>query len=314
MNLYVKRDDFSGMSLFGGNKIRKLEYLLGDAREKGCDTVFTYGATQSNHAMQTATACRRLGMEPILYLNAYVQPDENDVRSNMLLDRILGAQVNVVPGLPGEAEAQTEARCHQMGVAHAARLEAEGHHCYDVPMGGASPVGSAAFIGGYLEMMEQCAQLGIAPTRLYAATGTGGTLAGLVAGRKALGVGPEITGVAVSRKDAGYEGRCAELANASLEWLGSETRVTAADFDVERGYFEPGYEQPNEAANEAIRLLARTEGLLTDPVYTGKALAGLIGHVREGRIAPGETVIFWHTGGATALFAEQAILGDLAKK
>ena len=131
---------------------------------------------------------------------------------------------------------------------------------------------------------------------------------------KALGVGPEITGVAVSRKDAGYEGRCAELANASLEWLGSETRVTAADFDVERGYFEPGYEQPNEAANEAIRLLARTEGLLTDPVYTGKALAGLIGHVREGRIAPGETVIFWHTGGATALFAEQAILGDLAKK
>ena len=141
-----------------------------------------------------------------------------------------------------------------------------------------------------------------------------GTLAGLVAGRKALGVGPEITGVAVSRKDAGYEGRCAELANASLEWLGSETRVTAADFDVERGYLEPGYEQPNEAANEAIRLLARTEGLLTDPVYTGKALAGLIGHVREGRIAPGETVIFWHTGGATALFAEQAILGDLAKK
>ena len=112
--------------LFGGNKIRKLEYLLGDAREKGCDTVFTYGATQSNHAMQTVTACRRLGMEPILYLNAYVQPDENDVRSNMLLDRILGAQVNVVPGLPGETEAQTEARCHQMGVAHAARLEAEG--------------------------------------------------------------------------------------------------------------------------------------------------------------------------------------------
>ena len=121
VNLYVKRDDFSGMSLFGGNKIRKLEYLLGDAKEKGCDTVFTYGATQSNHAMQTVTACRRLGMEPILYLNAYVQPDENDVRSNMLLDRILGAQVNVVPGLPGETEAQTEARCHQMGVAHAAR-------------------------------------------------------------------------------------------------------------------------------------------------------------------------------------------------
>ena len=100
----------------------------------------------------------------------------------------------------------------------------------------------------------------------------------------------------------------------TAETFDPDAQLTAADFDVERGYFEPGYEQPNEAANEAIRLLARTEGLLTDPVYTGKALAGLIGHVREGRIAPGETVIFWHTGGATALFAEQAILGDLAKK
>lgn len=172
VNLYVKRDDFSGMSLFGGNKIRKLEYLLGDAKEKGCDTVFTYGATQSNHAMQTVTACRRIGMEPILYLNAYVQPDENDIRANMLLDRILGAQVNVIPGLPGETEAQTEERCHQLGLEHAARLEKEGHRCYDVPMGGASLVGSAAFVGGYLEMMEQCAQMGIVPTRLYAATGT----------------------------------------------------------------------------------------------------------------------------------------------
>ncbi len=143
VNLYVKRDDFSGMSLFGGNKIRKLEYLLGDAREKGCDTVFTYGATQSNHAMQTVTACRRLGMEPILYLNAYVQPDENDIRANMLLDRILGAQVNVIPGLPGETEAQTEERCHQLGLEHAARLEKEGHRCYDVPMGGAIHLASA---------------------------------------------------------------------------------------------------------------------------------------------------------------------------
>ena len=107
VQLYIKRDDFSGMSLFGGNKIRKLEYLIGDAQEKGCDTVFTYGATQSNHAMQTVTACRRVGMEPILYLNAYVQPDEKDVRSNMLLDRILGAQVNIIPGLPEETEAQT---------------------------------------------------------------------------------------------------------------------------------------------------------------------------------------------------------------
>ena len=211
VNLYVKRDDFSGMSLFGGNKIRKLEYLLGDAVAKGCDTVFTYGATQSNHAMQTVTACRRLGLTPILYLNAYVQPDENDVRSNMLLDRILGAEMHIVESLPGETEAQTEARCFAMGREHAARLEAEGHRCYDVPMGGASPVGSCGFIGGYLEFVQQCEDLGIDPDFVNTATGTGGTLAGLTAGHRLLAKRARITAIAVSPKDAGYEARCAAL-------------------------------------------------------------------------------------------------------
>ena len=314
VNLYVKRDDFSGMSLFGGNKIRKLEYLLGDAKAKGCDTVFTYGATQSNHAMQTVTACRRLGLTPILYLNAYVQPDENDIRSNMLLDRILGAQMHIVQSLPGETEAQTEARCFAMGREHAARLEAEGHRCYDVPLGGASPVGSCGFIGGYLEFAQQCDALGIDPDYVFTATGTGGTLAGLTAGHRLLGERARITAIAVSAKDAGYEARCAALGTQALRLLGSEETLTAEDFTVDRGYFAPGYEQPNAAATEAIRLLARTEGLLVDPVYTGKAFAGLIDHVRTGKVPQGSTVVFWHTGGATALFAEKEILGDLSKE
>ena len=314
VNLYVKRDDFSGMSLFGGNKIRKLEYLLGDAKAKGCDTVFTYGATQSNHAMQTVTACRRLGLAPILYLNAYVQLDENDVRSNMLLDRILGAEMHIIESLPGETEAQTEARCFAMGRAHAARLEAEGHRCYDVPMGGASPIGSCGFIGGVLEFAQQCDALGIDPDYVFTATGTGGTLAGLTAGHRLLGKRARITAIAVSAKDAGYEARCAALGTQALRQLGSEEALSAADFTVDRGYFAPGYEQPNAAATEAIRLLARTEGLLVDPVYTGKAFAGLLDHVRTGKVPQGSTVVFWHTGGATALFAEKEILGDLSQE
>ena len=314
VNLYVKRDDFSGMSLFGGNKIRKLEYLLGDAKAKGCDTVFTYGATQSNHAMQTVTACRRLGLTPILYLNAYVQPDENDVRSNMLLDRILGAEMHIVESLPGETEAQTEARCFAMGREHAARLEAEGHRCYDVPMGGASPVGSCGFIGGYLEFAQQCDELGIDPDFVYTATGTGGTLAGLTAGHRLLAKRARITAIAVSPKDAGYEARCAALGTQALRQLGSAETLEAVDFTVDRGYFAPGYEQPNAAATEAIRLLARTEGLLVDPVYTGKAFAGLLDHVRTGKVPQGSTVVFWHTGGATALFADREILGDLSQE
>ena len=313
VELYVKRDDFSGMSLFGGNKVRKLEFLLGDALAQGCDTVFTYGATQSNHAMQTVTACRRLGLTPILYLNTYVEPDADDIRANMLLDHILGAEMHIVRSAPGETEADTEARCFALGRAHAQRLEAEGSRCYDVPLGGASPVGSAAFVGGYLELKEQCDGMGIDPDFVFMATGTGGTLAGLCAGRHLLGDRARVQAIAVSDKDKGYEARCAALATEALRYLGSEETLGADDFHVDRGYFAPGYEQPNEAATEAIRLLARTEGLLADPVYTGKALAGLLGHVSSGQVAPGSTVVFWHTGGATALFAERAILGPLAE-
>ncbi len=314
VQLYIKRDDFSGMSLFGGNKVRKLEYLLGDALSKGCDTVFTYGATQSNHAMQTVTACRRLGLEPILYLNAYVEPNEKDIRSNMLLDRILGAEMHIVRSEGSETEAVTEARCFAMGKEHARRLEAEGRRCYDIPLGGASHIGSAAFIGGFAELQAQCADRGFEPDAVYAATGTGGTLAGLVAGRRLLGAKAKITAIAVSDKKPDYEARCASLANESLKWLGSGERVDAGDFTVDRNYFAPGYEQPNAMATEAIRLLARTEGLLVDPVYTGKAFAGLLGHVRSGKVTPGSTVVFWHTGGATALFAEKEILGALCEE
>lgn len=313
IELYIKRDDFSGMNLFGGNKIRKLEYLMGDAIAKGCDTVFTYGATQSNHAMQTVTSCRRLGLHPILYLNAYVEPDAKDLRSNMLLDHIMGAEVHIIKGEYGETENDTEARCFALGIAHAKRLESEGHRCYNIPLGGASPVGSSAFIGGYGEFQAQCDDMGIEPDYVFAATGTGGMLAGMVAGHSLLNIKSKIIAIAVSAKDSGFEARLAALANESLQWLGSDARLSAEAFTVDRGYFAPGYEKPNEKATEAIRLLAREEGLLADPVYTGKALAGLLGYVREGKIAPGSTVVFWHSGGATALFAEKEILGSLAR-
>ena len=313
IELYIKRDDFTGMSLFGGNKIRKLETLMGDAMDKKCDTVLTYGATQSNHAMQTVTACRRLGLSPVLYLNAYVEPDEEDIRANMLLNHVLGAEMHIIRGENGETEAETEARCFALGKGHAARLEAQGRRCYDIPLGGASPVGSSAFIEGYCELQAQCMDMGIEPDYVFSATGTGGTLAGLVAGNRLLQAKAKVVGIAVSAKDLGYEVRCAELANASLQWLDCDERVAADDFVVDRGYFAPGYEKPNAEATEAIRLLARTEGLLIDPVYTGKAFAGLLGSVREGRVAPGGTVVFWHTGGATALFAEKEILGALSR-
>lgn len=314
VELYLKRDDLSGVNLFGGNKIRKLEYLLGDANDKGCRTVFTYGATQSNHAMQTAAACRRCGLDPVLYLVSVVEPDPGDLRANLLLDNVFGAEVHIVPMEEGETEAQANARAAKMGAEHAARLEAQGVRCYNVPIGGASPVGSVGFIGGWVELRQQLDALGLRAGHLCFATGSGGTLAGLAAGRALLGEDTHLMPIAVSPKDSGYEARTAELANRALDLLGAAERVSPRDFLVERDYYQPGYEVPNETGNEAIRLLARTEGILLDPVYSGKAFGGMLDKIRRGAIRPGSTVVFWHTGGATALFAEQAIVGDLTAR
>ena len=315
VELYIKRDDFTGISLFGGNKIRKLEYLIGDAEAKGCEYVFTFGATQSNHAMQTVCACRRRGLKPVIYLVAIVKPDEADVRSNLLLDKILGAEVHIVEIEEGETEEDAEERSFVLAREHMARLEAEGHRCYEVPMGGASDVGSVGFIDGYVELEEQLEAVGIHADYIFHGTGTGGTMAGLHAGRKLTGSDAEIVSVNVSFKDDGYPARCADLANRSLALIGAEdVRVDAhEDVHTDLSYYLPGYEIPNEAASEAIRLLAREEGLFVDPVYTGKAFAGMLDHIRSGRVEKGSTVVFWHTGGATALFAEKEILGDITK-
>lgn len=312
VELYLKRDDLSGVNLFGGNKIRKLEYLLGDACRQGCGAVITYGATQSNHAMQTAAACRRCGMKPILYLVSVVEPDAAQLRANLLLDNIFGAEVHIVPMEPGETEEQAEARAFRMGAEHAERLRAKGVRCRDIPMGGAEALGSVGFVGGWVELREQTEALGISADWVCHATGTGGTLAGLAAGRALLGDKTAILPVAVSAKDAGYEGRTAELANRALDLIGAEERVAAGDLAVERGYYAPGYEVPNAVGNDAVRLLARTEGILLDTVYSGKGFGGMLAEIRRGRIARGSTVVFWHTGGATALFAEGEIVGDVA--
>ena len=315
VNIYLKRDDLSGVSTFGGNKMRKLEYLLGDALAQGADTVFTYGATQSNHAMQTVAAACKCGLHPVLYLVSVVEPDKETLRANLLLDYIYGAEVHIVQMEPGEEEADAEARSFAMGAEHVERLRAEGKHPYDVPMGGASPVGSVGFAGGFVELEDQCAAAGIKPDYLYHASGTGGTLAGLAAGRALLGADMRIVSVAVSPKDEGYEARTADLANRALGVIGAsnDVRVSAEDLQVERGYFAPGYEIPNEWGNGAIRRLARTEGVLMDTVYSGKAFGGLLDHIERGVVPQGSTVVFWHTGGATALFSEPQIIGDLAQ-
>lgn len=313
IHLYIKRDDFTGINLFGGNKVRKLEYLLGQAVRDGATHAVTYGATQSNHAMETAAACRRLGIRPILYLTAVVSPRPEDLRSNLLLDHVLDAEIHIVPIEPGETEADAEARSFAMGAARAAALNAAGQVCVDIPMGGANALGSVGFAAAMVELREQAEALGgLRFSRIYHSTGTGGTMAGLHAGRAMLGMDAQIISVAASPKDeAPYLDRVCGLCRSALDLIGSDAAPDRAAMRLDLTQWQPGYEQPSAAASEAIRLLARTEGLFVDPVYTGKALAALLADVRSGQIKGDENVLFWHTGGATALFAEPEILGRI---
>jgi D-cysteine desulfhydrase family pyridoxal phosphate-dependent enzyme len=312
VNLYLKRDDLSGKSQFGGNKIRKLEYLIGDAKAKGCDVAFTFGATQSNHAMQTVTVCRSCGIEPILYLLSIVKPDDRGPRANLLLDHLLGAEIHVIPIEAGETEAQAVERGYKLAFQHVEDLTNKGKKPYVIPSGGADPVGTLGFLGGFAELTEQFQSIGEGPVDyIFHATGTGGTLAGLAAGRLLLNSNAKIISIAVSHPDPNCEAAISVLANQSLELLAVPDRLNPSDLTIDWNYYEPGYEIPNDAGNNAILRLARTEGILADTVYSGKGFAGLLDYIKTGKVPQGSNVVFWHTGGVTALFAEQEIISGL---
>lgn len=311
IELYIKRDDFTGSNLFGGNKTRKLEYLIGKAVAEGCDHVFTYGAVQSNHAMQTIWAAVKNGIKPVVYLAAVVPTDENDIRANLLLDRIYDAEIHIIQ--PGEHESfmDTEKRSFEIGRTHIKRLEAEGHKCMNIPVGGADETGSLGYIAGITELYEQAENMGIEFDCLYHATGSGGTMAGMMAGRNLLGRKTEIRSVSAMEIGPSYAKHSAALSNGALALLGRKPLVSAEDFNPDDNYYAPGYECPNEATTAAIKLLAKKEGILVDPVYSGKAFSALLDHVKTGEIARGSKVVFLHTGGATVFFAEKEIPGNI---
>ncbi|MDO4176994.1 MAG: D-cysteine desulfhydrase family protein [Bacillota bacterium] len=318
VNLWIKRDDFTGSNLFGGNKTRKLEFFMGHAKEIGAEYVITYGATQSNHVMQTVWSAAKNGIKPIAYLAAMVTPDMDDLKGNMLLDKIYGAELHVIYPEEGETFEQAEYRSFEMGAEHCRRLNDEGHVCYDIPMGGANEYGSLGYINAMVELQEQLTQLAgegtdFKPKYLYHATGSGGTMGGIVAGKKLLGMDVEVHSMLTIPMDdtRGYVENGKSLANGALALIGVESLADTDDFIVDVSHAGEAYEVPSEEGSEAIKMLARIEGILVDPVYTGKAFAGLIADVREGRIPQGADVLFLHTGGSTVFFAEKEILGDI---
>lgn len=298
--LWVKRDDLTGLAL-GGNKTRKLEYLLADARQHRADVLVTVGAGQSNHARQTAAAAAKAGLECVLVLRvpADATPEYRG-SGNVLLDRALGAQVVLVEETADDAHPEIAA-----ADAVVAQLRQDGLRPYLIPTGGSTPVGAL----GYLESYAELADSGRTFDEIVFANGSGGTHAGLLAARELLpGAGrPRIHGVAVSPE--------VDALTDTVEWISREVlgffgREPAESPWLDAAHIGPGYGVLTEGGTEAIQLFARTEGILLDPVYTGKAAAALIAGVRSGAYSEDEDVLFLHTGGAPALFAHAPALTE----
>jgi D-cysteine desulfhydrase family pyridoxal phosphate-dependent enzyme len=296
--ILVKRDDLTGLA-GGGNKARKLEFLVADAIAAGATFLVTTGGVQSNHARMTAAAASIFGLGTSLVLTTPAPEPEN--QGNLLLDRLFGAEVHLVPAGdpalavgPGEAEKVAEV---------VDDLVRRGERPYVVPLGGSSPVGALGYVAGTVELLDQLGAAGEAPARLYVAAGSRGTAAGLVLGALLAGAPYRVHGIAVSGGDPEKTDRAAEVARDAAALLGRDVEVTAADFVTDHGQIGPGYGIATPACLEAIELTARSEGIVLDPVYTGKAMAGLITDVRRGVVAPSETVVFLHTGGLPGLFA-----------
>jgi L-cysteate sulfo-lyase len=291
--IFIKRDDLSGLA-FGGNKVRKLEYLVGEALSRGADTLVTAGAVQSNHCRQTAAAAARSGLKCELLLGGN-EPEEPS--GNYLLDRILGAGVHFSDtGRKGEAlEALAES------------IRGSGGRPYVIPYGGSNAVGGVGFVAAMLELAEQTVALGISPDRVVFPSSSGGTHAGLMVGAAISRFRGKLTGIRIDKEEdqrnASYRRFLTDLAADIAGRLHISGAWNESSVDLVEDYLGGGYGIPGTLERDAIALLARSEGILLDPVYTGRAMGGMLDLIHTGTISTLETVLFWHTGGTPALFA-----------
>ncbi|GAB4503165.1 MAG: D-cysteine desulfhydrase [Anaerolineales bacterium] len=286
--LFVKRDDQTGLA-FGGNKTRKLEFLVAEAQAQGARTLISAGAIQSNHCRQTAAAAARFGFECLLVLTGTAPAHST---ANYLLDGLFGAQVVHVP------DRADRDRILQETFEQAQRA---GKQPYLVPYGGSSPTGALGYAFAIQELMEQ----GLHPDWIVFGTSSGGTHAGLTLGARLFGFQGRVLGVSIDEDEAWLKAHVSALATQASELLGERIAFGSDDVHATDAYCKAGYGVLTAAEREAVKLFARYEGLLLDPVYTGRAAAGLIDLIRAGFFKKRETILFWHTGGQPALFAEQ---------
>lgn len=292
--IWIKRDDCTVVAT-GGNKVRKLEWLVGAAQAQGATHLVTQGAVQSNHVRQTAAVAKRFGMKCTALLEHRIETNDRDYLNsgNVLLDRLFDVAIEYRPGgadMNAEAEAKGEA------------LRAAGEKAYVIPGGGSNTIGALGYVSCAQELMQQADEMGLRIDRLVTATGSAGTQAGLVVGLEGVNAGLPVLGIGVRAPKDRQETNVHRLAEATAEMVGVRGGIARSAVMANCDYVGPGYGQPTPGMTEAVLMLARLEGVLLDPVYSGKAMAGLIDLIRKGEFRKGERVVFLHTGGAVGLF------------
>ncbi|WP_424943835.1 D-cysteine desulfhydrase [Aliiroseovarius crassostreae] len=296
--IWIKRDDCTGLST-GGNKTRKLEFLMAEAELQGAEMVMTQGATQSNHARQTAAFAAKLGMECHILLEDRTGSDNHNYNynGNVLLDHLHGATTEKRPGgLDMNAEME----------AVADKLRADGKKVYTIPGGGSNPTGALGYVNCAFEMLAQANDRGLKLDHIVHATGSAGTQAGLIVGLKAMNAQIPLLGIGVRAPKPKQEENVYNLACATAEKLGCAGVVQREDVVANTDYVGEGYGIPTESGIEAIQMFAELESILLDPVYSAKGAAGFIDLIRKGHFKKGERVVFLHTGGSAALFGYDA--------
>ena len=290
--IYMKRDDLTSLGM-GGNKTRKLEFLIGEALVQKKNTLVTAGGIQSNHCRLTAAAARKAGLECHLVLNGTEPENPN---GNLLLDKIFGAKIHYCD------RKDRDNRLLQV----AAELKNSGKHPYVIPVGGSNSTGSVGYVNAMLELETQLKSMNIRPDAIVFASSSGGTQAGLTLGAKNIGFEGDIMGISIDQVKTGPESFLpvlAEISNATAQRLKSDIRLLESDFSLNCDYLGAGYAMPGNLEFDAIRDLALSEGILLGPVYTARAMGGLKDLIKRGIFTKKHSVLFWHTGGTPELFA-----------
>lgn len=291
VEIWMKRDDNTGLAL-GGNKARKLEFLLADAIRHGCDTLITTGGPQSNHCRMTAAAAAKAGLACHLIFTS--RPFDQR-QGNLLLDELLGAQLHFCPDVDDISREMSKI---------ADELSAAGHRPYLIPVGGSTAIGALGYVSAVRELIQQADARGAQFAAFVHASGSGGTQAGLLGGALLHHLPSAIVGVSVSRPASELAPKVSNIVQGIYRLLDIAI-PPQIPVEVDDGFVGNGYGLPTPQSTEALKLLAKTEGVIIDPVYTAKAMAGLIQHVHNRRWPAGSQILFWHTGGSPALFADQ---------